>query len=973
VEIEIANLASPNKKNVIRVLHVDDDSAMLEISKQILMDLDSCFEFDSACCADEAFKKLSTGQYDIVISDYEMPQKDGLQFLKELRDGKNEIPFILFTGKGREEVVIQALNLGADYYVNKHGSPETVYSELKHLVSSAVEKSRAKLKNENDSLTLHYVHDAIVSSDANFMITAWNKAAEELFGFSSDEVLQKKVDDVFQKIQVKPSQKELNRQLETTGHFQGEVVYQNKNGQRRYGELNIISIISDNDRFLGNVAVCKDITERKKAEEALIVSEKNHRNLINGMGESAWVGDFEGNFVEVNNAAIEMLGYSREELLSLGIKGIDNYLTPEQVKNSANLVVSGKNQVFETVHTSKNGTKIPVEISSSLISYQEKPAILAIARNITERKKAEKEISRLASFPTLNPNPIFEADFGGKIIYCNPATKKLFPDFEDLGLSHPFLSDWNQIVGSFVDKTKNKFGREVKVAGHWYHETFYFVPETDNIRVYTVDIDELQKAEEMLRKSEEEYSSLFANMIDGFAYCQMIFDETEKPVDFIYLQINDAFETITGLRRDLIVGKRVTQAIPGIKEANPELFEIYGRVALSGKKERFEVFFKPLGLWLSISVYCPRKGYFVAVFEDVTQRKKIEESLKESEEKFRNLAEESPNIIFINKQGKVLYANKKCEDITGYTREEFYSPNFNFLSLCSPEYVEVMRSSYAKHMRGEDAPPYDFVLITKGGERIDVMTTSKLINYDGDKAILGIVTDISDLKKAQDALNQTMDELVNVNEKLGVVGSLTRHDVRNKLSAVNGYAYLLKKKHKDQADIVEGLSKIEQAVADSVKIFDFAKMYEQLGVEELTYIDVGKDADEAAALFSGLTIKIVNECHGKSVLADSFLRQMFYNFIDNTRKYGKKATTIKMYCQQEKSGKLNLIYEDDGVGISAENKSRLFTEGFSTGGSTGFGLFLIKKMMDVYGWSIVEEGEQDKGAKFIITIPDRSL
>ena len=105
-------------------------------------------------------------------------------------------------------------------------------------------------------------------------------------------------------------------------------------------------------------------------------------------------------------------------------------------------------------------------------------------------------------------------------------------------------------------------------------------------------------------------------------------------------------------------------------------------------------------------------------------------------------------------------------------------------------------------------------------------------------------------------------------------------------------------------------------------------MYEQLGVEELTYVDVGKAVDEAVALFSGLTIKVVNDCHGLSVLADSFLRQMFYNFIDNTRKYGEKATTIRVYCEKEESGGLRLIYEDDGVGISAENKSKLFKEGF---------------------------------------------
>ena len=105
------------------------------------------------------------------------------------------------------------------------------------------------------------------------------------------------------------------------------------------------------------------------------------------------------------------------------------------------------------------------------------------------------------------------------------------------------------------------------------------------------------------------------------------------------------------------------------------------------------------------------------------------------------------------------------------------------------------------------------------------------------------------------------------------------------------------------------------------------------------------------------------------VLADSFLRQLFYNFVDNTRKYGKKTTTVKVYFEKAEQGELRLIYEDDGVGITLENKSKLFTEGFSTGGSTGFGLFFTKKMMDVYGWQIQETGEPSKGEKFTITIP----
>ena len=90
-------------------------------------------------------------------------------------------------------------------------------------------------------------------------------------------------------------------------------------------------------------------------------------------------------------------------------------------------------------------------------------------------------------------------------------------------------------------------------------------------------------------------------------------------------------------------------------------------------------------------------------------------------------------------------------------------------------------------------------------------------------------------------------------------------------------------------------------------------MYEKLGAEELSCIDLGKTVDEAVSLLKDLTFEVVNGCHGKNVLADSFLRQMFYNFIDNTRKYGEKTTIVNVYCEQEASGILRLIYEDNGV------------------------------------------------------------
>lgn len=116
------------------------------------------------------------------------------------------------------------------------------------------------------------------------------------------------------------------------------------------------------------------------------------------------------------------------------------------------------------------------------------------------------------------------------------------------------------------------------------------------------------------------------------------------------------------------------------------------------------------------------------------------------------------------------------------------------------------------------------------------------------------------------------------------------------------------------------------------------------------------------------SVKVVNECQGLLVSADSLLMQLFYNLIDNTLKYGEKVTQIGLHYTKKRDG-VKLFYEYDGVGIPDANKPKIFEAGFTTGKSTGLGLYLAKKMMDVYSWNVTEEGEPGKGAKFTITIP----
>jgi diguanylate cyclase (GGDEF)-like protein/PAS domain S-box-containing protein len=178
------------------------------------------------------------------------------------------------------------------------------------------------------------------------------------------------------------------------------------------------------------------------------------------------------------------------------------------------------------------------------------------------------------------------------------------------------------------------------------------------------DISVQKKIAEDLQASEKRYRLLFDNMLDGFAYCKMIFEQ-DKPIDLVYLEVNDAFEALTGLKN--VVGKKVSEVIPGIRETNPELLEIYGRVAMTGKPERFEVASGSFGGWLSISAYSTEQGYFVVVFDNITERKKAEEKIRS----IARFPEENPApILRVDNEGTIIYANSASAPLRKHWNSE---------------------------------------------------------------------------------------------------------------------------------------------------------------------------------------------------------------------------------------------------------------------------------------------------------------
>ncbi len=332
--------------------------------------------------------------------------------------------------------------------------------------------------------------------------------------------------------------------------------------------------------------------------------------------------------------------------------------------------------------------------------------------------------------------------------------------------------------------------------------------------------------------------------------------------------------------------------------------------------------------------------------------------------------------MMVDTARKVVFWNTASEKLFGWTKNE----------AINKDVVEVLAGSNAKEelepitkwLNVQETITTEYLAQRKDGSPVPILVNRSSI-YDGEGGLLGSAVSAIDITEqkiiekdmtvALEYLSANIDKIEELNEKLKVVGSLTRHDVRNKLNSVTGYTYILKKRHYDLADVVEGLDKMSQAVNDSMKIFEIANTYELVGMEALSDVDVGKAVDGAVEMFPDLPFKVVNDCHGIIVHADSLLRQLLFNFIDNTRKYGKITKNIWIHYKDTTCGDLQLIYEDDGVGIPQECKQQLFKQGFTTGGSTGFGLFLSKKIIQVYGWSIREEGEAGKGTKFVIAIP----
>jgi len=370
----------------------------------------------------------------------------------------------------------------------------------------------------------------------------------------------------------------------------------------------------------------------------------------------------------------------------------------------------------------------------------------------------------------------------GEITDTNPYIGKL------LGYSRRELTGkklWE--IGPFKDVlTSHDAFREFQRKGYVHYEDLPLVTKDGNrchvelvsnayrvgnqkvIQCNVRDITERVPIGHLLQESEARYRSLFENMLAGFSYCQMLYQQGQ-PQDFLYLAVNPAFERLMGLKN--VIGKKGTEVIPGIKESDPALFETYGRVASTGQPEQFEMYVKSLGIRFSFSVYSTQKGYFTAVFDNITARKRAELSLQESEQRFREMLENMQLIaVLLDQEGRVTFCNEFLLQVTGYTSDEVLGCDW-FTQFVPDVRADVNEAFLQNLQHGEIAAHFEKPIRTKSGKQRFIRFSNTILRDPQGNPIgaTSIGEDITEGRRAEarlHRLNRTYALLSDINQTI---------------------------------------------------------------------------------------------------------------------------------------------------------------------------------------------------------------
>ena len=782
----------------------------------------------------------------------------------------------------------------------------------------------------------------------------------------------------------------------------------------------------------GFATIFIDITERKRSEKALKESEALYSAIVGQAFDMIFLVDVNTKIIVDGNIAFqEKLGYGSNDASGLTLYDIIAH-DKESIDRNIDLIkTSGNYFIGPRQYRQKDGSIIDVEASSTLIHYGEKEALCVIARDITDRKRAEEALQ--ASHQILDeiinaiPVRVFWKNKDLVFLGCNAifARDAGFADPKDIVGKDDYQMVWHDQAELYRadDRQVIESGRSKLLI-----EEIQTTPEGNTIALLTskmplrsfggeiigvlgtyIDITERKRVEEELQESEARYKQIVETANEGI----MIMDD-----QFRYTFVNQKLADMLGYRAEEMLGLPVTSFL--FEEDIPD-HRAMMEIRASGTGAQYERRHRRKDgscCWTIVSATSLKDeaGRFAgsfAMLTDITKRKQAEKDLKTSEERYRLLVDNIREIIFVTQDNKIKYVNPQALEMTGYSEKEFMSRPFT--EFIYPDDRELVLRNYYKRLNGESTPQgYSFRTLNRYGEIRCAELKAFKIFWEDRPATLNFINDITERKHAEQELQQINQDLKiaveQANEsaehaqQMAAKAELANaakseflsnmsHEIRTPMNAVIGMTNLLlcEDLKPGQKEYVETIRNSGEALLTIINnILDLSKIEGRMMKLELqpfalqSTIKESLDLIEAIAPEKGLKTAYDTDKNTPTVILGdpTRLRQILVNLLSNAVKFTEKGGVVISVSSrklEEDNYEIHFAVKDTGIGIPEDKLGCLFQQFSQVDasttrkyGGTGLGLVISKKLVEMMKGKIWVESEVGKGSTFHFTIQAKS-
>jgi PAS domain S-box-containing protein len=736
---------------------------------------------------------------------------------------------------------------------------------------------------------------------------------------------------------------------------------------------------------------------------------EKYKELFEHSLDLIYVNDLNGNFLDASDLTLIALGMNKEDIPDISfIDLLDRDNLIKAYKVTKEIRKTGKQSAqSEYKLKTKMGNYIYIETYGIPLKKDGKMyAILGVAKNITERKKAEKKLKESAdmfkalfkegSIPAYTWKNV-DGDF--VLINYNNAAAKITQGSVENFLGNKASEMYKDRLDILNDlhlclKDKTHIRREINYRFQFSNEekfllVNYSYVDPDLIVVRTEDITERKKAEERLKESELKYRNMINNLDVGFY---------QVTLDGIMLNHNPAHNKILGYDlSESLIGKKVTdfwqypedreQYLEQILRDNYTKNYICPSLTKNGKK---------VVVQLNSHLMLDKKGNPYGIegtFIDITEKYILEEKLRESERKYRNLYDNTPfSVVLINTQGIVVDMNPKAEEMFGYAPEELLGRKFMDLSIIHPNHSSTILELFKKFVKGEKMHRIDVQIQKKDGKIFWTNLQAALMKISNEMFVQALFTDITAKKEVEFLIEEEIKKLKELDKIRKNLISRVSHELKTPLVSVTGGCELLltiygEELNKGELEIIELIEKGGKRLKYLVdNLIDISRIdYEKFKLV--------KEPNDLSAIIREISNELKYSIRERNINLSLVLPESFYikldkarieqvimnllsNAIKNTPPNGEIFVNLK---KKERSAEFSI--RDTGIGISKEEMNMLFTrfgklERYGEGyeyidiQGSGLGLFISKEIIDSHEGEIrAESGGRNKGSTFIVKLP----